>query len=92
MSDNVEFIKKNSNSSMDWSVVDTLRSLADDIESGKFDYNKCFIALLDDQGNDNYYTGFRAAQMKGSEIIALLSIVKSDFINYINGAPSNIDD
>lgn len=83
----IEYIKKNKKSSMDWSVVETLRSLADEIESGESQYNKCFICLLDDNDGE-YGNGFRMAQMRGSEAVALLDITKADLLNGLNGLPS----
>ena len=85
----VEYIKKNKKSSMDWTVVETLRSLANEIERGDVIYNKCFICLLDDTEDGEYSNGFRMAQMKGSEAVALLEITKSDLLNGINGLPSS---
>lgn len=89
MTDNVEFIKKNSESSMDWSIVETLREIIDKIESGEAVYNKCFLVLLNDVEEGDYRTGFRMAQMKGAEAVGLLEIVKSDLLNGINGLPSS---
>ena len=87
---NVSHIKQSKKSSMDWSVIETLRSLADEIESGEVNYNKCFICLLDDEADGDYGWGFRMAKMKGSEAVALLEITKSDLLNCINGLSSNI--
>jgi len=86
---NIDSINKNKKSSMDWSLVDTLRQLANQIERGEAEYNKGFICLLNDKGDFNYSTGFRMAQMKGSEAISLLEIMKSDLLNGINGLPSS---
>jgi len=86
----VESIKKNSNSSMDWTVVEALRQLANEIEEGKASYNKCFICLLDDKDDGMYGNGFRMVQMKSSEAVALLEIIKADLVNVINGVPSNL--
>ena len=77
----IAYIAKNKNSSMDWGVIETLRALADEIESGELGYNKCFICLLDDTDSDKYLNGFRMAQMKGTEAIALLEVSKSDILN-----------
>lgn len=74
---------------MDWTVTETLRCLADEIERGEVQYNKCFICLLDDTEHEKYRTGFRMAQMKGSDAVALLEITKADLLNGINGLPSN---
>lgn len=85
----VEYIKKSKTSAMDWSLVETLRALADDIEKGEADYNKMFICLLDDTKEGKYLHSFRMAQMKGSEAVALLEIVKSDIAAGMNGVHSN---
>lgn len=87
----VEYIKKSKRSSMDWTVIETLRSLADEIEKGEVNYNKCFICLLDDQNIEDYSTGFRMAQMKGSEAVSLMEIIKHDLLNGINRLPSNFE-
>lgn len=85
----IESIKKNKKSSYDWTVVETLRQLANDIESGEDEYNKCIVLLLNDNEPGQYTTGFRLAQMKGTEVVALVEIMKSDLINGINGLPSD---
>ena len=85
----VTSIKKNKQSSLDWTVVETLRELANEIESGDVSYNKCFICMLDDTKEGSYSNGFRMAQMRGSEAVSLLEITKHDLLNGINGLPSN---
>tara|TARA_R110000850_G_scaffold30542_1_gene84033 strand:+ start:230 stop:505 length:276 start_codon:yes stop_codon:yes gene_type:complete len=84
----VTSIKKNKESSMDWTVIETLRDLANQIERGEVEYNKCFVCLLNDEGEFNYSTGFRMSKLKGSEAVSLLEIIKSDLLNGINGMPS----
>lgn len=55
-------------------LADTLKDIKEDPEYGK--YNKCFVVLLGD-GDERYDTAYKNAQMSGSEILALLEIVKS---------------
>jgi len=86
----IEYINKNSENSLDWTVAATLRKLADDIDTGKLSYNKCFVCLLDDT-NDEYATGYRMAGMRGREALTLLDINKSDLMNAILGLPSAFD-
>ncbi len=88
---NIESINKSKTSSMDWTVVDTLRSLLNDLERGDVKYNKCFICLLDSQ-DDRYSTGFRMAKMIGSEAVALLDITKHDLLNAINRESNMFED
>ncbi|MDA3806635.1 MAG: hypothetical protein PF440_01865 [Thiomicrorhabdus sp.] len=88
---NVESIKKNKTSSYDWTVIETLRELANEIERGEINHKKCMVLLLED-GDGKYNTGFRLAQMRGSEAVALMEIMKADLVNGINGLPSDFHD
>ena len=87
----VEYIKKSKRSSMDWTVIETLRALADEIEKGEVNYNKCFLCLLNDEDEKDYATGFRMAQMTGSQAVSLMEIIKHDLLNGINRLPSNFE-
>lgn len=84
----VTSIKKNKSSSLDWTVVETLRTLANEIESGEVDYNKCIVLLLKNDKEGEYSSGFRLSNMVGSEAVALIEIQKNDLINAILGLPS----
>ena len=83
----IEYIKKNKTSSMDWTVIETLRATADALESGEREYNKCVLCMLDDniKTGGRYTPSFRVAQMSIPEAIALLEITKQDLLNILNG-------
>lgn len=74
-------IKKNKTSALDWTVIETLKQLIEDIESGECnDYNACYISLMDTRDSDHYKRGFRMSGMRFTGAISLLEIQKQDMV------------
>ena len=74
---NVTSINENSDSSLDWSVKEMLLDILKQIEEEGEDflYNKMFMCLLNND-DGNFTTGFRMANMRSSEAISLLELLK----------------
>ena len=62
----------------------TLVDALEDIRSGKRKCNKMLICMLDSE-NEGYSTSFYAANVRASEAIALLEVVKQRFLDMIRG-------
>lgn len=87
MSDNIEVFGEHSKNPTSISVVQLLRETADKVEAGEIDAKKCILLLLNNEGNR--YTLWRriSGNMKMSDIVALLSYVKSMALrDWIQGA------
>ena len=77
--DNVVNIKSKSNSSLDHNAVDTLRELADQIESdmknGIDTYDKVFISLAGEDTDGMFY-GYRMAGCNSHDALAMMEHCK----------------
>ena len=65
-----------------WTVIDMLKKCIKDYEKGEYkieEHDKAIILLLDDK--DKYDHTFYAANMKSSEMIALLEVTKQTIIS-----------
>jgi len=62
-----------------WSPVDCLRDCLNDIETGRVPCEKLMVLRLvtsPDAKGDRFDVGYNVAQLKGSEILALLEVAK----------------
>ncbi len=66
-----------------WTVLDMLKDCIEKMESD-LEYNKAIVLFLNNKG-ELYSTSFAQAGLTRSEIIALLEVVKNQFISGLVG-------
>lgn len=62
-----------------WTPADTIRDVLGDIEAGRIEPDKILV-LHWKTGEDDFHTGWAAANMKSSEMIALMEMVKATLL------------
>lgn len=66
------------------SPVEVLRNVIAEIEAGKIDPDKLMVLHLSTKG-DVYDSGWYAADLRSSEMIALCEVTKANLIDMMNG-------
>lgn len=82
MSDPVDFRRekaKRVTRNDEWSVEDCLLDALEDVRSGKREANAVLVLFLDN-GDERYDTAWQAANLRGSESIALMEVVKTTIL------------
>lgn len=82
MSDPVDFRRekaKRVTRNDEWSVEDCLLDAIEDVRSGKRKANAVLVLFLDN-GDERYDTGWQAANVSGSQMVALMEAVKATIL------------